>query len=197
MRKANLLLSLLIFFLVLSYLVASVSAEEQPGTAPPLDEDPCMNIPPGDEQNLCYLNLIEKLGPEDQHCEDLHTGAPAVELNQEDIARYEAQYRANGALSPGSYQELEGKGFTRTEIDCHVAEMAEAVEHDKEADEPIPPEVLAEMGEPPGQPDMQGDPCMAVPAGPDRDNCYATMPPPGQPGTPPGQPGAPAGAETP
>ena len=198
MKKAKRLsLALIVFSLFsISCLVSSVSAQE----GPPGDEDPCMNMPPGEAQDECYINLDEDLGPEDAHCEEMHEGKNLPEPTEADIARYEAEYRANmknggpGRLNESTYAELQGKGFSRAEIDCHVNEMAEAAMHDAEADEPLPPE-FANEGAPgatvAGQPGMPGDPCMVVPAGPNRDACYATTPPLGQPGMP-GQ--SPAGA---
>ena len=215
MKKAKRLsLALIVFSLFsISCLVSSVSAQEGPPggppgeMGPPGDEDPCMNMPPGEAQDECYINLDEDLGPEDAHCEEMHEGKNLPEPTEADIARYEAEYRANmknggpGRLNESTYAELQGKGFSRAEIDCHVNEMAEAAMHDAEADEPLPPEVANEgapgatvagqPGMPGGQPGMPGDPCMVVPAGPNRDACYATTPPPGQPGMP-GQ--SPAGA---
>ena len=195
MKKAKRLsLALIVFSLFsISYLVSSVSAQEGPPggppgeMGPPGDEDPCMNMPPGEAQDECYINLDEDLGPEDAHCEEMHEGKNLPEPTEADIARYEAEYRANmanggqGRLNESTYAELQGKGFSRAEIDCHVSEMAEAAMHDAEADEPVPGEG---PGMPGGQPGMPGDPCMAVPAGPDRDACHATTPPPGQPGMP-------------
>ena len=103
---------------------------------PPGDEDPCMNMPPGEAQDECYINLDEDLGPEDAHCEEMHEGKNLPEPTEADIARYEAEYRANmknggpGRLNESTYAELQGKGFSRAEIDCHVGEMAEAAMHD-------------------------------------------------------------------
>ena len=193
MKKAKRFsLALIVFSLFsVSCLVTAVSAQEGPPggppgeMGPPGDEDPCMNMPPGEAQDECYINLDEDLGPEEAHCEEMHEGKNLPEPTEADIARYEAEYRANmasggqGRLNESTYAELQGKGFSRAEIDCHVGEMAEAAMHDAEADESVP-------GEGPGmpggqQPGMPGDPCMAVPAGPDRDACHATTPPPGQP----------------
>ena len=192
-KTKRLSLALIVFSLFsVSCLVSSVSAQEGPPGGPPGDEDPCMKMPPGEAQDECYINLDEDLGPEDAHCEEMHEGKDIPEPTEADIARYEAEYRANmanggqGRLNESTYAELQGKGFSRAEIDCHVGEMAEAAMHDAEADEPVPGEG---PGMPGGQPGMPGDPCMAVPAGPDRDACHATTPPPGQPGMP-GQPPA-------
>ena len=146
----------------ISSLVASASAQGGPDMAPPAGEkDPCMNLPLGEEQDECYINLDEDLGPKDLHCEDLHTGAPSAGPTEADIARYEKEYRATlakggvGRLNDATYAELESKGLSRAEIDCYVEEMAEAARHDAEVDEEPPPEALAEIGEIPRQTEKQ------------------------------------------
>jgi len=228
-RIKRLSLTLIIFCLFsFSYLAASVSAQEVPDTAPlTAEEDPCMNLPEGEAQDECYLGLEDEDSGPDNHCEDMHTGKPAIEPTEADLQRYEDEFRANlasggqGRLNESTYAELEGKGFSREEIDCHVEEMAVAASDDAEVateeqadtapgiatqettalgtaapgtmppgavppviDDPnmpsgsVPPRAMPpgtpETGQPAG---TSEDPCMFVPAGPERDACHQVMQP--------------------
>ena len=147
-KRLSLVLVMICLFSV-SYLVTSASAQGGPPGGPPggpdaapIDvdlEDPCASKT-GDAQDDCYISEDEALPPENDHCEDLHQGKPIPDPSPADIARYEAEYRANmktgqGRLNDSTYAELEGKGFSRAEIDCHVHEMAEAAQHDMDADD--------------------------------------------------------------
>ena len=227
MKKVKRLsLTLIIISLFSISALTTASAQGAPGMAPPGaptdapdpdpeiitdEEDHCQAMPPGAEQDECYIAEDDDAGPEDAHCEDLHAGdgPPLWEPTDADIDRFEGEYRENmktgqGRLNEGTIAEIMSHGLTRAEVDCHVQEMAEAAMHDQEADEAPPAAVTAEIeggaagqpgmppgtlppggmppgtmppgGMPPGQPGT-GDPCMAVPAGPERDACHQAMAP--------------------
>ena len=218
-RIKRLSLTLIIFCLFsFSYLATSVSAQEVPDTTPlTAEEDPCMNLPEGEAQDECYLGLEDEDSGPDNHCEEMHTGEPAIEPTEADIQRYEDEFRANlasggqGRLNESTYAELEGKGFSREEIDCHLEEMAVAASDDAEvateeqadtapgiaaqettAPGTMPPGAVPPVIDdpnmppgavPPGTPETgqptstSEDPCMFVPAGPERDACHQVMQP--------------------
>ena len=225
MKKVkHLPLTLILFSLFsISSLAASASAQGVPDAAPPTEEqDPCMNLPGEEAQDECYLGLEDQDSGPDNHCEDMHTGKPAMEPTEADIQRYEDEFRANlasggqGRLNESTYAELEGKGFSREEIDCHLEEMAVAASDDAEVateeqadtapgiatqettapgtmppgavppviDDPnMPPGSVPPRAMPPGTPETgqpagtSEDPCMFVPAGPERDACHQVMQP--------------------
>ena len=248
MKKVKRLsLTLIIISLFSISALTTASAQGAPGMAPPGaptdapdpdpeiitdEEDHCQAMPPGAEQDECYIEEDDDAGPEDAHCEDLHAedGPPLWEPTDADIDRFEGEYRENmktgqGRLNEGTIAEIMSHGLTRAEVDCHVEEMADAAMHDQEADEAPPAEIKAEVeggapgqpgmappgmpGQPPvdishcaqlppttrpaceaaahgGQPGMAPpgvpgqpgmDPCMAVPAGPERDACHQAMAP--------------------
>ena len=236
MKKVKRLsLTLIIISLFSISLATTAFAQVPPGMAPPGapgdapdpdpniitdEEDHCQNMPPGEQQDECYLEEDEDAGPDDAHCEDLHKpdGPPLWEPTEADITRFETEYRTNmkagqGRLNESTVAEIMQHGLSRAEIDCHLEEFAQAAQHDQEADEVPPPEAMAEGGATagaPGQPGMppgtmppgtmppggmppgtmppggmppggmppgQPDPCMAVPAGPERDACHQAMAP--------------------
>ena len=196
-KRLSLTLIMVSLFSILS--VTSVSAQGGPDMAPSAgEEDPCMNLPEGEAQDECYLGLEDEDSGPDNHCEDMHTGKPAIEPTEADLQRYEDEFRANlasggqGRLNESTYAELEGKGVSREEIDCHVEEMSVAASDDAEvvmeeqadtAPGTMPPGTMPPGTMPPGTPETgqpagtSEDPCMFVPAGPERDACYQAMQP--------------------
>ena len=61
----------------ISSIVASASAQGAPDMVSPAGEkDPCMNLPLGEEQDECYINLDEDLGPKDLHLSIIHISEP-------------------------------------------------------------------------------------------------------------------------
>ena len=178
MKKVKRLsLTLIIISLFSISALTTASAQGAPGMAPPGaptdapdpdpeiitdEEDHCQAMPPGAEQDECYIAEDDDAGPEDAHCEDLHAGdgPPLWEPTDADIDRFEGEYRENmktgqGRLNEGTIAEIMSHGLTRAEVDCHVQEMAEAAMHDQEADEAPPAAVTAEVeGGAAGQPGM-------------------------------------------